>query len=1218
MSYNDIIQEGGPEGGSASLKSRLIRFRKWATKSAKITVHGALCIVNGEATDGTRNAPVLVFEAARTDPRTGGGGGGGGGGSSLSSSSIGGLNNHSINSSLSASSSLGGGGGGSNAGSSSEVRCGAIDNLSDRALYDRSIGCQVRTVRELKKDEIALSIPVSAMITPDLIALSDAGQAILACCNSSTSIHSGGNDSTNHNSNFWNAFGVTSALEKMQFEKISQNSGTQLLVKILQERKRVETALMKGEEIAMQLVERGEGREDGMNPKKLAPLGSISHRAPFLAFLIHQRFANEHSPLVAENNYLISEEVPETFAPYARTLPSSVCVPICWKRNELALLAGCIPGMPALQKVAARTMQLAMEILALVDAGLLWRFPATFTPGMITWDRWVWAAATYESRVVAVSSLPSWIWSDDSSSSPSRIWESCGVMVPLLDMLNHEDNAAQVTWQKTTIADGDDGDASVKRLNLITIEKTKKHMQLYRNYGILDNEHFMMQYGFTRMSNPADKVRIAWALIDGVGGVAPPKDYEPDESACSGSVPASYLVYESSDPESLKAWWTEQRLTLLGCAVQNNADTLESLKRGKKITYCAFNNGKIDRGLLAVAVVTTLPPAKVEEMYSKLSNTTSSKPLEGFVLDQICQNTMQRYLRFLFSKKLEKLLQSLNSCLKDHFNSVQLWTKASMGGLNYVADNMDGAMSFEGGGGENSSTVVGWQSFFDNYVWYSTMEVEERYYSMAPDSCVLTLYDGHVRSLQSSLDILATDAAHNDTIKRMLEDLGCVLDSTTSYPMPADVEPIVQPIAAAATESLDEQVMLKNIGEEDKAQDPPKKDDQGNVGLGSNQGNGNKRDRDRRKDKSKGDRPPAIKLHIGNLSYKTLPNQLYDFFTSLYGKGSVLECHIPTERDTGNSRGFGFVTMPDNHAKAALESGRKHEMDGRILKVAESNSVGSGKSSKGGRNNMPPAPSSDRCSNCGYRPRWCTCNPNMMPMNNMGRGGPPPPDYMYGMRPYMPPPPLMGGGPGYGHPHDMDDRHMGGGDGHGWGGGGNFGAIGSRRSLSRSPSYRRERDRGYRRSRSYSRSRSRSYSRGRDRNDRHRDRGRQDEGRRRYDDDSRRGSSRRYRSKSRSRSRQRDSSVSPNRGRPNDDAGNFSDDPEAGRSRSRSLSPNDGNAMDRSAKKREGKDVSGRSDGRSRSRDHGSRRRKRSKGSRRGKESSKRRGGSRSRSRDRH
>ena len=39
------------------------------------------------------------------------------------------------------------------------------------------------------------------------------------------------------------------------------------------------------------------------------------------------------------------------------------------------LLGGCIPGTPALQKVAVRTMQLALKLGALIDAGLLWRFP---------------------------------------------------------------------------------------------------------------------------------------------------------------------------------------------------------------------------------------------------------------------------------------------------------------------------------------------------------------------------------------------------------------------------------------------------------------------------------------------------------------------------------------------------------------------------------------------------------------------------------------------------------------------------------------------------------------------------------------------------------------------------------------------------------------------------------------------------------------------------
>ena len=68
----------------------------------------------------------------------------------------------------------------------------------------------------------------------------------------------------------------------------------------------------------------------------------------------------------------------EDVTPYARTLPCTVCSPLRaggWRRTELALLARCIPGTPALQKVAARTMQLALELGALVDAGLLWRFP---------------------------------------------------------------------------------------------------------------------------------------------------------------------------------------------------------------------------------------------------------------------------------------------------------------------------------------------------------------------------------------------------------------------------------------------------------------------------------------------------------------------------------------------------------------------------------------------------------------------------------------------------------------------------------------------------------------------------------------------------------------------------------------------------------------------------------------------------------------------------
>ena len=85
------------------------------------------------------------------------------------------------------------------------------------------------------------------MVTPDLIAVSDAGRAILACCQTNSSNNQKEEGKGKYN-NFWNAFGITSKLEKMQAQKIQQNSGTQLLVKILQERKKVETVLMKAEQ----------------------------------------------------------------------------------------------------------------------------------------------------------------------------------------------------------------------------------------------------------------------------------------------------------------------------------------------------------------------------------------------------------------------------------------------------------------------------------------------------------------------------------------------------------------------------------------------------------------------------------------------------------------------------------------------------------------------------------------------------------------------------------------------------------------------------------------------------------------------------------------------------------------------------------------------------------------------------------------------------------
>ena len=78
----------------------------------------------------------------------------------------------------------------------------------------------------------------------------------------------------------------------------------------------------------------------------------------------------------------------------------------------------------------------------------------------------------------------------------------------------------------------------------------------------------------------------------------------------------------------------------------------------------------------------------------------------------------------------------------------------------------------------------------------------------------------------------------------------------------------------------------------------------------------------------------GTKLYIGNLSYNTDDNALRAHFENA-GK-TVVEAVVITDRDTGRSRGFGFVTLgSDDEAKAAIEELDGGDLDGRELKVSE-------------------------------------------------------------------------------------------------------------------------------------------------------------------------------------------------------------------------------------------------------------------------------------------
>ncbi len=75
-----------------------------------------------------------------------------------------------------------------------------------------------------------------------------------------------------------------------------------------------------------------------------------------------------------------------------------------------------------------------------------------------------------------------------------------------------------------------------------------------------------------------------------------------------------------------------------------------------------------------------------------------------------------------------------------------------------------------------------------------------------------------------------------------------------------------------------------------------------------------------------------MKLYVGNLPWSTANGELEDLFAPY---GSVISAQVITDRDTGRSRGFGFVEMDQEDARRAMEELNGHMLESRALKVNE-------------------------------------------------------------------------------------------------------------------------------------------------------------------------------------------------------------------------------------------------------------------------------------------
>ena len=74
------------------------------------------------------------------------------------------------------------------------------------------------------------------------------------------------------------------------------------------------------------------------------------------------------------------------------------------------------------------------------------------------------------------------------------------------------------------------------------------------------------------------------------------------------------------------------------------------------------------------------------------------------------------------------------------------------------------------------------------------------------------------------------------------------------------------------------------------------------------------------------------RIYVGNLSFQTTENDISNLFGQV---GEVESANIITDRDTGRSKGFGFVEMGNEDADKAIAQFNGAELNGRSITVNE-------------------------------------------------------------------------------------------------------------------------------------------------------------------------------------------------------------------------------------------------------------------------------------------
>jgi len=87
------------------------------------------------------------------------------------------------------------------------------------------------------------------------------------------------------------------------------------------------------------------------------------------------------------------------------------------------------------------------------------------------------------------------------------------------------------------------------------------------------------------------------------------------------------------------------------------------------------------------------------------------------------------------------------------------------------------------------------------------------------------------------------------------------------------------------------------------------------------------------------------KIYVGNLPFSATEDAIRALFSA---HGEVQSVKLPSDRETGRPRGFGFVEMSASDASKAIAALNGHSMEGRSLRVNEAQDKPPGRSSGGG------------------------------------------------------------------------------------------------------------------------------------------------------------------------------------------------------------------------------------------------------------------------------